>query len=416
MDDLDLIIEELISRKVEGPYWDFKVKWYSNDDKGKGSLLHDILCMANNLEDRDAYIIIGVENKSCKIQGVQEDPNRRSTADLCCFLKDKDFGGEIRPSVRVETLRGLEKEVDVIIIEKSNNTPFFVTKDYFCIVKANSIYTRIGDTNTPKDSTADIDKIEYLWKKRFGINKSPIQKLPLLLEQEKSWKESHIKDIEYDVLFHDLYPEYTIRTQSTGQNSHKLYMLNFIDNTPHWGRIEIYYHQTLIKAFSSVGLDGYRYLIVAPKREVIKIKADKSYEEIPLFYFFKNSLEFLISKVLCNEYGYNDFYRKSNFGILELSKSVFLFKDESEKLSFKDYLENHKTEYLKELKKIKADNKIYLYSENIEPNVLERFKQQMIRVEALKDIYADFNLENNKQSKNHNEESRWGCDKICFPQ
>lgn len=286
MDDLDLIIEELISRKVEGPYWDFKVKWYSNDDKGKGSLLHDILCMANNLEDRDAYIIIGVENKSCKIQGVQEDPNRRSTADLCCFLKDKDFGGEMRPSVRVETLRALKKEVDVIIIEKSNNTPFFVTKDYFCIVKANSIYTRIGDTNTPKDSTADIDKIEYLWKKRFGINKSPIQKLPLLLEQEKSWKESHIKDIEYDVLFHDLYPEYTIRTQSTGQNSHELYMLNFIDNTPHWGRIEIYYHQTLIKAFSSVGLDGYRYLIVAPKREVIKIKADKSYEEIPLFYFF----------------------------------------------------------------------------------------------------------------------------------
>lgn len=101
---------------------------------------------------------------------------------------------------------------------------------------------------------------------------------------------------------------------------------------------------------------------------------------------------------------------------MELSKSVFLFKDESEKLSFKDYLENHKTEYLKELKKIKAYNKIYLYSENIEPNVLERFKQQMIRVEALKDLYADFNLENNKQSKNHNEESRWVCDKICFPQ
>lgn len=40
----------------------------------------------------------------------------------------------------------------------------------------------------------------------------------------------------------------------------------------------------------------------------------------------------------------------------------------------------------------------------------------MIRVEALKDLYADFNLENNKQSKNHNEESRWVCDKICFPQ
>lgn len=91
MSDLDEIIFDLISKKVEGPYWDFKQKWYANDDKGKVSLLHDILCMANNLEDRDAYIIIGVENSSCKLLGVQQDQNRRCTANLCCFLREQDF-------------------------------------------------------------------------------------------------------------------------------------------------------------------------------------------------------------------------------------------------------------------------------------------------------------------------------------
>ena len=48
-------ILELISLKQEGAYWDFKKEWY---EEGKQpDLLHDIICMSNNLENRDAYII-----------------------------------------------------------------------------------------------------------------------------------------------------------------------------------------------------------------------------------------------------------------------------------------------------------------------------------------------------------------------
>lgn len=39
-------VEELISMKQEGPYWDFKREWHTEN----GDLLHDIICMANNLE------------------------------------------------------------------------------------------------------------------------------------------------------------------------------------------------------------------------------------------------------------------------------------------------------------------------------------------------------------------------------
>ena len=46
-------ILELISLKQEGAYWDFKKEWY---EEGKQpDLLHDIICMSNNLENRDAY-------------------------------------------------------------------------------------------------------------------------------------------------------------------------------------------------------------------------------------------------------------------------------------------------------------------------------------------------------------------------
>ena len=38
--DFAKIIRELISLKQEGPYWDFKREWYSQDKKA--DLLHDI--------------------------------------------------------------------------------------------------------------------------------------------------------------------------------------------------------------------------------------------------------------------------------------------------------------------------------------------------------------------------------------
>lgn len=43
-----------------------------------------------------------------------------------------------------------------------NNTPYRLT-DKFQAIRANYIYTRIQDTNTLKDKSADIDKVEFLW-------------------------------------------------------------------------------------------------------------------------------------------------------------------------------------------------------------------------------------------------------------
>ena len=85
-------IIELIELKQEGGYWDFKRQWHES----KGDLLHDIICMANNLEDNDAYIIIGIdEENNCEIKDVVDDPNRKNTQMLVDFLKDKKFAGEI---------------------------------------------------------------------------------------------------------------------------------------------------------------------------------------------------------------------------------------------------------------------------------------------------------------------------------
>ena len=53
-------IAELIFLKQEGEYWDFKKEWHSNN----ADLLHDIICMSNNLTTEDGLIIIGIDESN----------------------------------------------------------------------------------------------------------------------------------------------------------------------------------------------------------------------------------------------------------------------------------------------------------------------------------------------------------------
>ena len=168
------LIEELISLKQEGAYWDFKREWYS--DNKIDDLLHDIICMANNLENHEAYIIIGVDEKDYSIRNVEEDPYRKNTQKIVDFLRDKKFAGGLRPVVVVNEVKMLGGTIDIIKIKNSFNTPFFLLEHYKGVMP-NNIYTRVMDTNTPKNRSADIEHIEYLWKKRFRLLATPLERI-----------------------------------------------------------------------------------------------------------------------------------------------------------------------------------------------------------------------------------------------
>lgn len=91
--DLEDEISYLIELHQEGEYWDFKRQWY--DSSKSADLLHDIICMANNLANHDAYIIIGVDDANFSLYDVVADQNRRNTQKIVDFLKDKKFAGDI---------------------------------------------------------------------------------------------------------------------------------------------------------------------------------------------------------------------------------------------------------------------------------------------------------------------------------
>ena len=338
---LESEIEELISLKTEGNYWDFKLEWHGN----KANLLHDIICMANNLENRDAYIIIGVSDSKSpngvEVKGVP-DINRKDQQQLITFLRDKKFVGGVRPTVYVQTINVFNHDIDIIIIKNTYTTPYFLSDDFEdCgrLIHKYYIYTRIGDTNTPIDKSADIDKLELLWRKRFGIDLTIHEKILHLLDDSTGWVGS------FDVaktIYHSLFPEFQIHIVNQNNDrakSDNVIITNiaaqFSDVSYETNVIEISYHTTILYHETVIYLDGCRHLIPMPATYTVSTE-DKKYS---LTYQYFDKATVLGKLFMCLSGAENNWYgqrwkRKPGNCFLE-------FIDSSDKGEFDIFVKHH---------------------------------------------------------------------------
>lgn len=322
-------VTNLIRLRQEGSFWDFKKQWYTN----KSDMLHDIICMSNNLSNRTAYIIIGIdEQQDYSIVDVSCDPNRKNTQKLVDFLKDKKFAGGIRPVVHVESLNYSKGVIDTIVIENSSSTPFYLTVQYEG-VRASSIYTRVMDTNTPIDKSADINHVEQLWRKRFHLDDTPIEKFRYYLRSPDDWETIQDNDMGY---FYKYSPEYTITCEKDeSTNGYEYYMFGQVNTTPSWWLVTLRYHQTAIEQFQGIALDGGRSFVIAPRRAYDLLNTDVS----SFGFYIQNDLrcrllEFYHRKETSEEYSYRGYMR-----------AIIVFRSEHEYKSFLNYVQTHVGEY-----------------------------------------------------------------------
>ena len=253
-----------ISYKQEGSNWDCKKQWYEKTDKS--DLLHDILCMVNLTEHVDGYIIIGVdEENDYSICGIENDANRKDTNGIVNFLRDKPFAGGHRPVVTVEKLQIDIHEIDVIIVHQSDETPYYIDeRAQGCgAIRPFHIYTRVQDTNTPVDKSADPGIVEKLWRKRFGLDQTMLERAFLYLQAPDDW--DHI-ECGY---FYKYAPEFTIVMENKDSSTFDFYHLGMCDPTPCWYDIEIRYHQTVVYSITGIGMDGGRYTTAAPDFQLL---------------------------------------------------------------------------------------------------------------------------------------------------
>lgn len=323
-------ILELISLKQEGSYWDFKKEWY---EVGKqADLLHDIICMANNLENRDAYIIIGIdEENEYRVNDMTNADNRKSTQMLVDFMRNKKFAGGIRPRVMVEIMQLETGIIDIIVIKNGYSTPYVLEESYQG-VNANNIYTRVMDSNTPKNKTAEISHIEYLWKKRFRLLTTPLDQVFYYFLNKVDWLD--VPDDSFIIRQYYKYaPEYIIEyCRCDDRDGYEYYLFSQTDSRPCWYNIYVKYHQTTLFSTIGIGLDGGRYFTNIPCTDFL-FDDCRHNGNVSFKYYVKGTKEMILHDFFCDYDSHEAMYARDRF-----EEIILIFLSDEEKENFKEYV------------------------------------------------------------------------------
>lgn len=377
---VDLLVNDIISLtelKQEGSYWDFKREWYSEDKKA--DLLHDIICMANNLSNRDGYIIIGIdEENDYSVFSLKNDVNRKNTQQLVDFLREKRFAGGVRPIASVENISIGENEIDVIIVHNSDSTPFYLTENYQSVMP-NNIYTRVMDSNTPKNKSADISQIEILWKKRFGLLSSPLERMKIYLKNPDLWDNSP-DDCSIEKLYYRFSPEFTIESvMEESKNGYQYYLFNQTDIHPRWYDINLYYHQTMLTSLEGLSLDGGRYFTPSPRTDGVSLTEYNNWD-VSFKYFIRNSMDYVVHEFYYHPDGDDQTIAHNRF-----MKCILVFDTDNEKDEFKKFISRNWKD------KQKYNNSIWLpYFEEIKGYNMDAIKEQYLNSQILQTMLVAF--------------------------
>lgn len=326
-------IIELIKSGIEGEYWDFKYKYYGKTEEDKTHLLHDIICMANTQSDHDGYIIFGIDNNTHDAVGVENDPNRLVTENIISFLRGIPFSAGVRPSVQINTIHYQSHEIDVLIVKNTRNTPYFLSKNYNKVLPG-CIYTRVGDSNTPINQSADMLHVEHLWKKRLGLLSSPLFRFRDMLLDREGWMAT---DTDYDTYYYITAPEFTLKySKSTDYHVQGNYF--FADywpfHEPVFQDMYLYYFGTALTKVPIVLVDDGKYVFPVPNATVITFP-DTSHN-VRYYYYSEETITFA-SLVYFEDNTYPD--RQPLYDMIPI------FHSEKERHAFEDYIKKHDFNY-----------------------------------------------------------------------
>ena len=352
-DQLDEIVRELIYLGVEGEYWDFKEKPYffegqskEEKNKKKNDFLHDIICMANNLSNHDAYIIMGIQDKPVKITEFKQFSNKWTQENYQDFLQNLTWAGDMIPTVEFRTINN--GDLDVLIIKKSNRVPYYITKNYGK-VRENRIYVRKGSKNTAIDSQAEIGDIEKLFEFRFGLTPFPKERVINYITDHDHWIEMK-GNYETRSWYYEKFPEYTLELVDDPQNDKlkaPVYALIHPNARTTWQILRLKYHQTILLEFSSHYIDEYRGISVQPKYNFLKLFDRMDDMKFPsmYYYYLSDSVEINLMYLL------KDLLQQDGEAWRRHLSLIPVFYDDVERNVIEEYIEENKSDIIDKIKK-----------------------------------------------------------------
>ena len=256
------LVGRLLHRRAEGPYWDFKLKHHASKDE----LIHDVLCLANCDHPGPRFLIFGVHPENYCPHSIVESEGRRKQADLASLFRDNSvkFFQSRFPEFHLEEISVLGASLDVLVIEDKPHKPYFLV-NRIGKVRAQHIYSRVCDTNTPVDQSAQAHDIERMWRERFGLNMEPLERMKLYLNDFPGWAAALETWGELNKHYKS-HPEFTVNA-TDGEDyyaRHEEWTRGEIGKTNSAGFLQVFYHQTCLARIRYVSFDNHKKMMVAP--------------------------------------------------------------------------------------------------------------------------------------------------------
>ncbi|MGM7681588.1 helix-turn-helix domain-containing protein [Cytobacillus sp. Hm23] len=303
----------------------------------------------------------------------------RKQADILDLLRSYPFAGGNITLIQIETIEMEGKSLDVLLILNSEKVPYYLEPrgKKYKVIKEGLIYSRRGDSNTPLDKNSEPSVIEYLWKKRFGIDITPKERVVKLLSRKNEWEHN---GQEY---FHSVYPEFTISiTLDNDCNHPQFYSYVMMNSSTKYRDIEVKYRGVTLYTDQEVVLDSGRYVTSVPEWESLCFD-DFHHENYPYKYYIKGDIKYKLHEFLLKKTSEEALLAHKRF-----LSVVLLFDSEVEKEQFNNYLLLNEEFFLRKLNE-KQDNNYIEYG-----NIKER-KEAQKRIatgKILKEMLEEFRI------------------------
>lgn len=379
---LKKLIKYLLTQRREADFWDVKQEWHKNIE----NLIKDIICFANTVHNKDCYLIIGITD-DLKICGIGSEDRRRRQSDVIDTLSKLPFAGDNVPKIEVKTVlmpsdfeEGKVVEVDVLIIFNSYSTPYYLkmVKDrYKNVMVQGCIYSRVADRNTPDKSNSEIQQIEMLWKKRFGLTKSSLEYIIDSLNRKLDWQEHN----EY---WYNIYrPEYILRInydETTEWDEYEFYSYSQDNESTHFYMLDIIANNTVLEQYQVVCLDSGRLCIPVPEWSFLNVCSD-CFGNDCYKYYIKGSNRYKLLKFMFDNENSDQYYAFQSF-----KDVVLIFESEDEKENFEGYLLCCYSNYSKQVEQCNKYN--YINTGNKQKN--EAYKRRLHIGVVLNEMLKEF--------------------------
>ncbi|AEA01691.1 MULTISPECIES: AlbA family DNA-binding domain-containing protein [Aerococcus] len=309
---------------------DYKKKWYTKDKKI--DLVIDILNFVNTVHHEDCYIIIGIEDESKEIVGIDtNDENRLQAEDVTDHLRNLSLSGNYIPEIEVSSIEIEDKICDIITIYNTDHTPIYLMKDYRNgrrIIGAGQILSRNQGSNTPIDRTAPDYILEKLWRKRFHLDKDIKDRYNSVLKDYNNWTFVDSFNGNPARFIYNLDPNFYIDLidDMSGRDQFQPISLNAVRLKITWKLARLKYNHLEIESKLIYWMDDARFLQVCPYTGFVSGAQESfSYE-----YFIADSIAFNLNELLwkCpSSLNHHYLYEQKN----RIMKSVVIYSSLEEK-------------------------------------------------------------------------------------